>query len=448
MSIDADARDEVRGILSAWEVPAAIVGRDYRVVVANPAYLQRFGSEAEGQCCHRVSHGFDVPCHLAGETCPAQQCAASGEPYASVHVDHTALGTERTEIRIWPLHDGRGDIGCYLELLRPLDAAREAPVLERIVGRSPAFERMMSLVRKVAPSQSSVLLRGESGTGKELLALAIHALSPRAGAPFVPVDCSGLAETLFESELFGHEKGSFTSATSSKRGLVEAADGGTLFLDEVGDVPAVLQVKLLRLLETGAYRRVGSTDLRRADFRLVCATHRDLESMVEAGEFREDLYYRIAVVPILLPPLRERREDVPPLVEAMLARIDPGGRLRIHPAALDQILDLPLPGNVRELLNHLERASILADGDLILPRHLPSAADHPEAVARALPAASSPGEIIALEEMERRYIRWSVAVHDGDRRSLAQKLGLSERSLYRKLHDALGDAPGEDVCSD
>ena len=211
-----------------------------------------------------------------------------------------------------------------------------------------------------------MLLLGESGTDKELVARAVHEASDRAASPLVVVDCASLPETLFESELFGHERGAFTGASASKRGLVEAADGGTLFLDEVGDIPLTLQVKLLRLLESGTYRRVGSTDLRRADVRVVSATHRDLRAMIAQGRFREDLYYRLSTFPIRLPSLRERVEDIPLLAETLLARVSGRSRrLALSADALRRLMNYPFPGNVRELRNVLERAALLCVGQTI-----------------------------------------------------------------------------------
>ena len=205
---------------------------------------------------------------------------------------------------------------------------------------------MLALVARVAPSRATVLLLGESGTGKELVARAVHEASDRAQRPLVAVDCSSLPETLFESALFGHERGAFTGATSTQPGLVEAANGGTLFIDEVGDIALTMQVKLLRLLESGTYRRVGSTELRHADIRVVSATHRDLEQMVSDGRFREDLYYRLSTFPIHLPALRERREDIPLLAMAMLQRVAPQRPLALSPEALALLQAQDYPGNV------------------------------------------------------------------------------------------------------
>jgi transcriptional regulator with PAS, ATPase and Fis domain len=209
-----------------------------------------------------------------------------GRPERCVHVHHTARGSEYVEVELVPLADAQGNVTFYMERMQPLPAP---DIANAYVGSDPSFLRTLELIRRVARSSTSVLLLGETGTGKELMARAVHDLSSRADNPFVVVDCAGLTESLFESELFGHEKGSFTGATAFKRGLVDVADGGTLFIDEVGDIPLALQVKLLRLIETGVYRRVGGTEVQRADFRLVAATHRDLAGMVRDGRFRSDL---------------------------------------------------------------------------------------------------------------------------------------------------------------
>jgi DNA-binding NtrC family response regulator len=296
---------------------------------------------------------------------------------------------------------------------------------------------MLELVRRVAPSETTALLLGESGTGKELAARAIHDGSPRRRGAFVAVECSGLTEGLFESELFGHEKGAFTGAVARREGLVAAARGGTLFLDEIGDIPPALQVKLLRLLETRMYRRVGGTEPQQADFRLVCATHRDLPAMVAAGEFRADLYYRVAAFPIRLPALRERREDLPLLVGHLLSRIPASHGKHLTAAALGRLEARPFPGNVRELRNLLERACLLADGELIGPEHLEPAP--PPSPANAGFAAAEASEVVSLVEMERRYLADVLAHWQGDRRELAARLGVSERTLFRKLRELKED---------
>jgi DNA-binding NtrC family response regulator len=303
-------------------------------------------------------------------------------------------------------------------------------------------------VARVGPSQASVLLLGESGTGKELVAQAVHDASPRAANPLVVVDCASLPETLFESELFGHERGAFTGANTSKPGLVEAASGGTLFLDEVGDIPLAMQVKLLRLLESGTYRRVGSTELRRTDVRVVSATHRNLKAMVADGRFREDLYYRLSTFPIALPALRERAEDIPLLAVALLDRVAPQRRLSLSVGTLDLLKRYPFPGNVRELRNVLERAALMADANSIdrvhMERALETAVAFPSVEGHSIMAtvpshqASPPGS--SLRGVARAALQAELNAHSGSRAELARKLGISERSLYRKLRE-IGEDP-------
>jgi len=335
------------------------------------------------------------------------------------------------DVELIPLRGADGEIRFFIEGMTPLrERAGERP-LAGMVGRSPAFNRMLELIHRVAPRATPVLLLGESGTGKELAAQTLHNLSPRANKPFVPVDCSGMTESLFESELFGHEKGAFTGAGQRKVGLVEAAAGGTLFLDELGDIPLSLQVKLLRLLETGSFRRVGGVDILRADFRLVAATHRNLAAMVAAGTFRQDLYYRLSAFPIHLPALRERREDLPLLVDSLLERLSPDRPMALSPQAMARLEEHGFPGNIRELRNILERGVILVDGELIQPEHLLLGDGGQE---RAVPEEQAPEEGLAsLEEMERRYLARSLDRLGGDKDALARRLGISRRTINRKL---------------
>ena len=314
---------ELVSFLEGLTDPHILLDDRYRILAANGAYRRQFGAaggteggaegSVVGRTCHAVSHHASVPCDQAGESCPLAQARASGQRERVLHVHHTAQGEEYVQIELAPLVGADGTTGFFVEKMVPLPvAAQPVPSAQGLIGRSPAFQKMLGLVARAAPSRAAVLLLGESGTGKELVAHAVHQGSLRARRALVPVDCSSLPEALFESELFGHEKGAFTGAAQARPGLVEAADGGTLFLDEVGDIPLPLQVKLLRLLETGTYRRVGSTELRHADLRVVSATHRNLQHMVAAGRFREDLYYRLSTFPIHLPPLRERQGDTSP----------------------------------------------------------------------------------------------------------------------------------------
>ncbi len=431
LRIQANA-PQIDAILDGYAEPAIIIGTDYRILASNRAYRERYGARDEiaGRHCFEVSHHNSVPCDQAGETCPLRAASASGQLQRDLHVHFTPRGKEHVQVEMHPIRNEKGEICAFLELLRDDHTASAEPTGQGLVGRSARFNRALDLARRVAPTDTAVLLLGESGTGKELLAQAIHAQSPRSGGPFVAVECTGLADSLIESELFGHEKGAFTGADRAAPGLVESAAGGTLFLDEIGDMPLKLQVKLLRLLESGSYRRVGGTRPRKADFRLVCATHRDLSAMVEEGSFRRDLYYRINAFPIVLPSLRERIEDLPLLCESLLQRLAPGRRIHLAPETLARLREYAFPGNIRELRNILERALLLADDAVILPGHL--VLDPNAGVAIAEEDVEF-HRLLPLEELERRYLRWAVRTFPGDRAELAALLGISTRTLFRKL---------------
>jgi len=314
-----------------------------------------------------------------------------------------------------------------------LRGAGESPV----VASAPAMLEVCRLARQVAPSSASVLVTGEPGTGKSLLASMVHGWSDRAGGPFVSVNAGGLAESVFESEMFGHVRGAFTDAKTDRAGRLEMADGGTLFLDEIGNVPPAQQARLLRALETGEFERVGSSRTQRANVRIVSATNADLPSLVAEGRFREDLLFRINTVEIRLPPLRERREDITPLATAALERKARQYGREVHgfePAAMAALLQYAWPGNVRELNSVVERSLLLAQGPLI------TVADLRLSPARAAPPAL---EDMSLEDAERALIRSALKRHGGNAQAAAEALGLSRSAMYRRL-DKLGLRP-EDV---
>jgi len=421
--------NELISFLETHPDPQIVMGIDYRILAANAAYRRVYAGERNvvGQFCYAISHGYSRPCDECGESCPLAASRVSGEPRRVLHLHHTPRGEEHVDVELTPIIGTSGKIAYFVERMLTVREASSFPAESGMVGKSAAFNRMLELVRRVALSDTAALLLGESGTGKELVAQAIHQQSRREHGPFVVVECSGLTETLFESELFGYEKGAFTGASQRKIGLVESASGGTLFLDEVGDIPLSLQVKLLRLLETGTFRRVGGVETLRADFRLIAATHRDLKTMVERGSFRRDLYYRLSVFPIHLPALRERRGDIALLAETLLARLAPGRAYTLSEAARMRLQAYDYPGNVRELRNIIERAMLMADGDTLLEEHLPPELKSDEA---GMPGVD---DIVPLETAELRYLQWALAHHGGDRKSLAAQLGISERTLYRKL---------------
>lgn len=431
---------ELMSFLEGLPEPHILFDTQYRILAANAAYRRQFSPDRSvvGRTCYEVSHHFSVPCDQAGESCPLVKARESGQRERQLHLHHTAKGQEYVHIELVPLLDAEGEQAFFIEKMEPLRVAQGQASAQGLIGRCAVFQQMLALVARVAPSMATVLLLGESGTGKELVARAVHEASQRATRPLVPVDCSSLPENLFESELFGHERGAFTGANSSRSGLVEAASGGTLFLDEVGDIALTMQVKLLRLLETGTYRRVGSTEQRHADIRVVSATHRNLDLMIAQGKFREDLYYRLSTFPIHLPALRERRDDIALLAIALLQRVAPQRKLGISDEALALLQAQAYPGNVRELRNLLERSALLCDGTSLDLTSIEQALrwgrspQEPEASPHTKneSAHAAPD---ALKSVERAALGEMVKAHTGSRAKLAAQLGISERSLYRKL---------------
>ena len=304
----------------------------------------------------------------------------------------------------------------------------------QILGKSKPMQQVFDLIRRVADSPTNVLITGESGTGKELVAKAIHYNSERRDAPFVPVNCAAIPEALLESELFGHMKGAFTDAKGDKRGLFEEAQKGTLFLDEISELPLMLQAKILRALQEREIRRVGATKSMPVDVRIIAATNLHLAEEVKAKRFREDLYYRLNVIEIHLPPLRERREDIPMLVEAFLKKCAEASHKNLrgmNETALALLMDYPWPGNVRELENVIERAVTLARGEKIVPDDLPPAIQGARGDRKVIDEAAE--RILPLADVEKEYILRILEKTGGNKYQAAQTLGIDRKTLYRKL---------------
>jgi DNA-binding NtrC family response regulator len=307
--------------------------------------------------------------------------------------------------------------------------------LENIVGESPAMQEIFEVVQQVAPTRATVLITGESGTGKELIAKAVHQLSPRAKQPFVTVHCAALAPTLLESELFGHERGAFTGAHERRIGRFEQAQGGTLFLDEIGEIDATIQVKLLRFLGERTFERVGSNKTQTADVRLVAATNKHLEELVKAGKFREDLFFRLRVVEISLPPLRERPEDIPLLAQAFLREFAKENNKPVTDFtadALEALMQYAWPGNVRELRTAIEHAVVLSKGERISLRDLPASA---RGGSSGGDTKLLQGKGLTVKEAEKQLIVRALKETDGNRTRAAEKIGMSRRTFHRKLHE-------------
>ncbi len=432
---------KLQDMLEAHDQPFVVIDEQYRIVAANQRYCQIYDLPLERilkRHCHEISHHSAKPCHENGEECPHLALFRDGQGSVVLHTHFHGDGTpHRTRIRG---HAIRGQGGrLYLgEILYPLDVGAELGCEEmRMVGHSPAFLACVDKLARVAECEAPVLLLGESGVGKELAARFVHDRSARASKPFVAINCAAVPENLFETELFGHEKGAFTGCAGQKKGLFQMADGGTLFLDEVAEIPPLLQAKLLRVLESGELRRVGGTQPVQVDVRVVSATNRDLARRVEDKRFRQDLYYRLAGIEVALPPLRERREDIPALAKVLLERMPRPGQLPCHldRSAAQALKRYGFPGNVRELRNLLQRATVQCQGGVIRAADL--GLDEESNTRPSAAAARSPQLEIdspkCLTDVEREHIRGLLSLHGGHRRTVAELLGVTERTLYRKI---------------
>jgi transcriptional regulator with PAS, ATPase and Fis domain len=417
-------------------------------------HMRMFGPATEPVCWTLAGYASGFSTAVLGDevfvtehTCAAagdKVCRVAGKTRAAWGDDGDALAAEyeareiaaELEALEGELHAKSEQLRAREDELRQLAQPRETG---RLIARSPAMERVIDLSERVARVDVTVLLTGESGVGKEQVARHIHELSPRAAEPFVALNCGALPETLLESELFGHVKGAFTGATADKKGLFEAASGGTLLLDEIGETTASTQVKLLRVLEEREVRPVGATSTRKVDMRVLAATNRDLEKAAADGTFREDLLYRLKVVRIEIPPLRERRDDVLPLARHFLAQGAADYHLNVGalaPESADALLSYAWPGNVRELRHAIEHALVVGDDEPKLAlEHLP-----PE-VSRARPTTTieMPAQIVSLAELERRYILAVLDRLDGSRTRTAKALGIGTNTLWRKLKRYAGD---------
>ena len=462
---------EVQHWLDTHDDPFVLLDDELRVVTANRAYRASFHVEPDtlvGQPYHSLAHHGGAPRQIPAPD-PHRRALADNVRTSWLHTYCDEHGrVQWVRLTLFPL---RAEDGTRLfgELIQEL-ASQETDIRKNgkshtMVGYSPAFAETVEKLTLAANASGVVLIQGETGTGKELAAEFIHRHSARSAAPFLCVDCASLPESLCESEVFGHERGSFTGSIGTKRGLFELAHGGTIFLDEIGEMSLATQAKLLRVLESGIFRRVGGERPIRVDIRIVCATNRELWECVQAGTFREDLYYRLACFCIRVPPLRERLDDIPLLAEELLRRCQPtngGGRVTIAPSAIALLGGYDYPGNVRELRNILEvavasctsrqvgpemirellagrkevrrdragaetgQAGLSRGADAPTPARLPS----PESGPSRNGGRGRPDD---LESIERQYLKRLLEDHGGHRRHTAAALGISERTLYRKL---------------
>lgn len=417
----------VQSMINAIDKPTIFITPDYVIKAVNQAYLDTYEVEVElGRSkCFEISHHNPSSCDKHGEACPLQECMHTHRAASVVHIHATGKGKSYCDILMKPVQDEDGITIGFLEILNKIDYAAAESKQHKMIGKSALFKSMLKQISRAAQSTIAVLLQGETGTGKELVAQAVHDSSKRSDKPFVVIECTGLSDNLFESELFGHEKGAFTGATTSKKGLIEIAHGGTVFFDEIGDVPLNMQVKLLRLLETQSFRAVGGLKQKHSDFRLVCATHKDLLAIIDRGEFRRDLYYRIAGFPLHLPTLRERKEDIPELVKHFL-KFSEHQHKTFSASAMELMCQYTFPGNIRELKSVIEHAALLANNDVVYASDLVMLNPHN-------PQLSQTENYMSLDEAEAEYLRRVCDGFQGTPAELADVLQVSTRTLYRKL---------------
>jgi len=436
---------ELQSVIDAHDNAFVVIDENYTIIAANRAYSDAYDvdpGQIVGRKCHQVSHHSDLPCHLNGEDCPHKQVFETGQPHQVLHI-HFDQNKQEEHVRIKgsPIRGADGEM--YLgESVFPIAKAHELGCNEqRMLGSSPAFMACIEEISNAAKSDAPILLNGESGVGKELAAEFAHKQSSRCGKEFVSIDCAAISESMFESELFGHETGAFNGCIGRRHGLIEAADGGTLFLNEIGEIPLSIQGRLLRVLESGKFRRLGGREDLTADIRVICATHNNLRKMVEDNTFRKDLYYRIAGISITIPPLRERRADIPALVETLLKKLRARNNIqcKITQNSLHILSNYDYPGNIRELQNVLQKAAALSTNGIITPDllQLDEFADiyqNPLADRRlnGRNGDDAYGKR-SMSELESEHIRSLLTQFNGHRSRVAEVLKISERTLYRKL---------------
>ncbi len=444
---------DLESVINTQDRPAVAIDANYVIVAANRAYCESYGVSPDtvvGRKCHEVSHRSNTPCDLHGEPCPLRAALAGDEPLEVLHTHYdTHNQPDHVRVKSYPLVGPKGErlaLETITRLAKPVDLSCEEM---RMIGKSPAFVATIENLTAAARSNIPVLIFGETGVGKELAASFVHEQSARSEGPYVELNCAAIPEELCESELFGHEKGAFTGSTAAKQGLFELADGGTLLLDEVGELSLPLQAKLLRVLDSGQFRRVGGKDLLKSDVRIIAATNRPLRDMVVEGRFREDLYFRLAGIVVNIPPLRERREDIPAIAQALVQRMAESngeGPCMLARDAVNKLMHHDFPGNVRELRNTLYKAMALCRNGTIGAEHIEfdhSLHHHQHQHQRATGtdgpmantgSAGAGGPTLSMSEMEARHIRQLLQLHGGNRRKVADILGISERTLYRKIN--------------
>ncbi|MEZ5540658.1 MAG: sigma 54-interacting transcriptional regulator [Pseudomonadota bacterium] len=422
----------LQSIIDSHSNPFVLLDENFTIIAANKAYCDAYGitdDSVVGHKCHRISHHFDTPCAMNGEDCPLAQVLETNARYEVLHIHYDQHNQpEHVRIKGYPILGADGTRYVGEEVIRLARATELDCEEQQLIGRSMAFRRCIEGLTTAAASDANILLVGESGVGKNLAASYIHNRSSRSGRTFITMDCRNIDAAQFESELFGHERGAFAGCVGRRRGLLDEADGGTLFLDEVGDLPLELQGRLLNAIETGHYRRVGGRELRKSDIRIIASTHQDLPTLIRCNSFRSDFYYRLSGIVHKIPALRERKDDIPALADALLVRLrDPAAyRCQIDEDARMLLAEYDYPGNVRELRNTLQRAvSLCTDGHI--------RAEHIRFDERPAVPAPAGGDARSLRQIESEQIAYLLEKYQGHRRKVARELGISERTLYRKL---------------
>jgi len=422
MSKPPVSKPTVSQLVDLMPDPFVIIDRDYRIVAANQRYCEHYGTTREslvGRLCHQVSHHSDVPCHQNGEHCPMIEVYRNRAATNVVHVHYDKSGQEeRVQLHATPILDNQGKVAFMGESIFPLQDEQNTD--NQLVGRSGVMLRLLSMVQRVAPTETTVLLEGESGVGKECAAEYLHRYSANHTRPFVVLDCATLDENSLERELFGE--------APDQKGLIDSAESGTLYLDHVCDLPMSVQTKLLRFIETSSFRRLGGSEYQSIKIRLIASTTRPLLSMVEQGLFRRDLYYRLSAFPVTIPPLRDRIDDIPLLSATLLKRLPNGARhIPLPIEVIEKLLGHDYPGNVRELRNILERAIVLAGDGKISPEHLRFARMQTGSMEKSRQESSG-----HLSQSEIRVLH-ALRNNDGNRSRAARSLGVSERTIYRHV---------------
>lgn len=424
-----------------------IIDKDYRIIAANKAYCESYNTRSEeiiGQTCHRVSHHSDSPCHINGEDCPHKKVFETRERHQVIHMHYDRYNQEEcVRIKGSPIYGTDGEL--YLgETFSPVARSEDFVCnQQRMLGTSPAFLACVDEMSTAATTDLPVLLLGECGVGKELAARYIHKKSARKAHPFIAIDCTAISEGIFESELFGHEQGAFTGCVGRRNGLIDAANNGTLFLDCINELPYELQGRILRALETGTYRRLGGREDYHVDCRIICSTSSNLQTMIDKGEFRSDLYYRIAGITVSIPALRERQSDIKLLTKEILKSTmkKDGSVCNISEEAMQMLLAYTFPGNIRELNNILHKAVSICTTGIITPGHL-TLNNHAHINPGLLSAegrvtsgsrSKTPSTNRPLSDVEATYIESLLHQYKGHRAKVAEELCISERTLYRKL---------------